>query len=222
MLARWLDGHPDGLDAPALAVLKKAFAHVGIELGADDVERWLTYSLAVYGRCPPTELRLADPASVALTERLAEAAYHARLALDAVEAHAARMSGRPESDRVEVCQFVFPDAEAAKSYRQMLWSLEVASAAASRTQTMQPSRGRPPLKVFHEFAQRLATLYSRRTGERGFVERNGSAAGPLVEVIHEVQQILPKEYHHSDIRTTGKRLLAALAAENAEQTANYR
>lgn len=210
----WYYGPSDGSDNPALPVIEAALAKVGIVVSADDtVAHFKLVSIARLARNPPPELRLADPKSTELVRRLAEAAHELRVAIDAVAERAEAMSDRPETGRVDICQFVFGGTIAADIYRRMIWTLEN-EARGVDCWTMRPSRGRPTMLLFHEFARRISDFYVSRTGNRGFSERNGSAVGPLVDLIHEAQQVLPHECRHSDMRTIGKRLLKALAAKN--------
>ena len=215
---------PGDLAAPnAVETLLAAFRRQGVEFDPSSLRhqqlRWRLSSLATWSFAPPTELRTEDPVSRKLNERVERLAIQLREAIEAAWEYADEQTDKPETVLVETCQYMFPTNDSLREIQLSCLAIELASQEGARwTKQTAGKRGRHKLWLFYVFVQRLHEIYIQSTGQRGFIEPSGAgtAEGPFVTLVHECQPLMPQDLRHSDVKTTGNRVLAALAEENQD------
>lgn len=206
------------LNAPeAVAMLISVFEAAGCSFDpANERDRalrhYLATTVATWAYNLPTECRFEDPESRALIEEAQRAANHLSNLLQQIKEY----GDRPETDKVNVCSYLFDYEDSYDYVQEALFHLSVGTLRITERfygdglGLQKEGRGRPPLLAFHRFIRELHEVYVAKAGQPGWYPSDGTALGPFVELVHAAQKILPKEMRQDDIRTTGYRVLSAL------------
>ncbi len=176
---------------------------------ADETLRNHIASLATLAHNPPAELIFQDSRSLELLDQLEDLTNALDAKLEEIEAYRYEDTG----SKINLCQLAF-DTNEIEQVRCNLLAARFARHHALQV-GLRPRKGRQPLYLYHEFVRRLHKVYVERLGRKGFSEKsNGTAEGDFVDLVFEVQAMLPASLQAADPKTVGSRILTAFSDFN--------
>lgn len=96
-------------------------------------------------------------------------------------------------EKINLCESLFSeDAEA-----DCIWSvmaIEMQAVMCLERGRKKNGAGRPAHYAYYRFIRQLNELYFDHVGSRGFVDKNGTAEGPFIDVVLQAQTVLPDAF----------------------------
>jgi hypothetical protein len=168
--------------------------------------------LTMLAHNPPAEIMFQDTQSLKLLDEMQDLTVALDEKLEEIEAYLHENTG----EKINVCQLAFDDEEIEHMRSILRAALHARHCALDIG--LRPRKGRQPLHLYHEFVRCLHEVYVERLGRKGFSEKSGAtAAGDFVDLIFEVQAMLPPSLQATDLKTVGSRILTAVSDFNLEK-----
>jgi hypothetical protein len=209
---------PADFNAPsAVAHIIETFEQHGVVFSSnsnvDQLLRFHAAGAAAQSYSTPDHLLFQDPTSRQLLDRLERVASQFGEVVEEVWEYGLDDAG---AGKLNLCEGFFPDQASCDAVLGTAIAVIHAAQAQKRFGIKPRGRGRQPLYPFYDFTRRLHAIYSFKTEQKGFYEKDGTAVGDFIDLVFKAQSILPREMRHSDIRTVGNRILEAFKEKNKQ------